>query len=167
MASLEAGMVRLLPAYGLRPKRAGRLFVVNVPKPAIRTSSSFVRASLIAANTASTAPSAADFTQPHLTGHTTNYLRFVHPFASCKRALARIACGNRESGYQATAPNAIIGACWPFASTTPTSQPSWPKRRRCIKLPAHPGNRGCSDPFAPLTPETLAMFAPTSPAPCC
>ena len=62
--AVDAGIDRLSPVCGLRPVRAGRLFVVNVPNPAIRTCSPSARASPTASNTASTASPAADWLKP-------------------------------------------------------------------------------------------------------
>lgn len=53
-----------LPVRGLRPDRAGRLLVVNVPNPAIRTFSPSASASPVASDTASTAPVAAVCSTP-------------------------------------------------------------------------------------------------------
>ena len=61
--AFEAGIDTLSAVRGLRPVRARRSFVANVPKPAIRTSS-FAKASEIASRTASRAPSAADVLIP-------------------------------------------------------------------------------------------------------
>ena len=54
----------LSPVRGLRPWRAGRLLVEKVPNPAMVTVSSLARASLMAENTAFTAPSAVALDKP-------------------------------------------------------------------------------------------------------
>ena len=57
--ALEAAMAILSPVCGLRPGRAGRERVENVPKPAMATASSLVRASPMTAKTVLSARSAA------------------------------------------------------------------------------------------------------------
>ena len=57
--AFEAAIAMLSPVRGLRPWRAPRIFVVNVPNPGMATLSSLVSASLIAENTASTTADAS------------------------------------------------------------------------------------------------------------
>ena len=64
--TFDAAIGTLSPVRGLRPVRAARLFVVNVPNPAIPTASSFASASAIASSTVSTVPSATDLVSPIL-----------------------------------------------------------------------------------------------------
>ena len=59
----------LSPVRGLRPVRALRLLVRNVPNPAIRTTSSPASASAITSNTASTAPLARACSAPSCPPH--------------------------------------------------------------------------------------------------
>ena len=61
---VDARSARASPLRGLRTVRAGRLQVVNVPKPAMRTFSPAAKASPIALNPVSTASAAADFPSP-------------------------------------------------------------------------------------------------------
>ena len=80
---VEAATSRLSPVLGLRPVRAGRLLVPNVPKPTIRTSSPLARVSAIASKTASTASPRRRPSDSDPVGHTARYLRLVHPFSPC------------------------------------------------------------------------------------
>ena len=64
--AFDAAIVTLSPVRGLRPVRAPRRLVANVPNPAIRTASSFANPSVIASSTVSTAPSAMDLLSPIL-----------------------------------------------------------------------------------------------------
>ena len=52
--AFEAAIAMLSPVRGLRPWRAPRIFVANVPNPGMATLSSLVSASLMAENTVST-----------------------------------------------------------------------------------------------------------------
>ena len=56
--AVDAAMAMASPVQGLRPWRVGRLFVVNVPKPAMETGSPLARLSPTAAKTAATIRSA-------------------------------------------------------------------------------------------------------------
>ena len=56
--AVDAAMAMASPVRGLRPWRAGRIFVVNVPKPAMETSSLLARLPPTAAKTAATIRSA-------------------------------------------------------------------------------------------------------------
>ena len=56
----EGGIRTLSPVAGFLPVRAAWLRVLNVPNPAIRTSSSLASDSAIASRTVSTAPSAVN-----------------------------------------------------------------------------------------------------------
>lgn len=64
--TFDAGITTLSPVRGLQPVRADRLFVVNVPNPAILTAPSFTSASAIASSTLGTAPSGTDLMNPIL-----------------------------------------------------------------------------------------------------
>lgn len=58
---LEALILILAPVFGLRPSRALRVAILNVPKPINWTASPFLRAPAMESTTASTACSAAAF----------------------------------------------------------------------------------------------------------
>ena len=64
--AFDAAIVTLSPVRRLRPIRAPRRLVANVPNPAVRTASSFTNPSVMASSTVSTAPSAMDLLSPIL-----------------------------------------------------------------------------------------------------
>ena len=85
--AFEAAMLRLSPVRGLRPCRAARVFVVNVPNPGMSTLSPLASASPIAENTASTALSACALESEAWGGYVGCELGFLHGEGSRKTAV--------------------------------------------------------------------------------
>ena len=103
----------LSPVFGLRAIRAPRLRVLKMPKPAIRTSSSFASPSAIASNTVSTALSA---------------LNLFTPIRSATRAIIAdlfmcpIPPIPRRSAFALPPPGFMIRSCKPSAAIAATGR---------------------------------------------
>ena len=101
--TVEAATDRLSPVRGLRAMRAGRFRVPNVPKPSIRASSPFAKASPITSNTPSTASfAAALFIPVRPARRSANSDLFIR--APCFRLGRQISESNSTSHWRARQP---------------------------------------------------------------
>ena len=144
--AVDGPMAMGSPVRGFRPVRAGLDFAANLPKPGTVTISPRASASPMAANTASTAVSAARFvTYASPATRSTMSFLFIH-------SLPEI----RDSGYRGRSPSPHVHSI--PATETALAAPQSSRRRGTSHARTLPGSgidrRGFAIPDAPRAPTS-------------
>ena len=111
--TVASGICRASPVRGLRPLRAIRRFVVNLPKPTIVTSSPSASASPTTSNTASTASSEAKWLR---------LVRFATRLATSPLSMRFLPRRSGSSEFVIHVALPTIAA-WPIAGPSPLESP--------------------------------------------
>ena len=117
-------MAMLSPVAGLRPWRAARLRVANVPKPAIETFSPRARASTMVANIAATTLSTSALVTGGPRGHARRQFALVHCSSPCRGD--RTSPPDAAADQGAVSPDSAQRRCGMRRRRT---GPAWSRRR--------------------------------------